>query len=102
MREKIEIKTDSYSVSDTGQYDPSANSVVGTFYASVYKPSNDIQDLTMQQYTIEQTYNFKIRKPSFSITKDHFISWRGSDYGIIGVSNQMYADRFIVITARVI
>lgn len=102
MRDTITISTDSYEESSTGQFSASSETVVGTFFASISKPTNDIEDLTMNQYSIEETFNFRIRKPSFTVSKIHFVVWDTVKYGIIGVTSQQAANRYITITARVV
>ena len=93
MRAQITISTDSYEESSTGQFSASSTTVVGTFFAAISKPTNDIEDLTMNQYSIEETFAFRIRKPSFTVTKQHYVVWNTVKYGIIGITSQLAAKR---------
>ena len=100
MRDTITINTSDYEVSTTGQQTPSGTTVVGTLYASITKPTFDINDLTMDQKSIEQTYDFRIRRPSFTVDSSHFIEWDSVQYSIVGISDQQTAKRYVIMTGR--
>lgn len=103
MREQITIKTRSYSISSTGQYDASADVTVGTYWADVKKQRFVDQDLTGGQNTLEDVWVFRIRNDeAVTIDKSHFITWRSNDYSITSVSMQQDYNRMVEIRCNII
>jgi hypothetical protein len=104
MRERIIIKSRTYSTSNTGQRSLDVTTDLLTTWADIYQKRRDFQDLTGTQNVLEGDWVFRIRNPELDsyISKSNFITWRNKDYSIISISAQETYQRMVDITCRVV
>ena len=104
MRERIIIKSRTYSTSTTGQRSLDQTTEVLTCWADVYQRRSDIQDLTGIQNVLEGNWGFRIRnaEPTDAFTKSNFITWRNKDYSIVSISAQEGYQRIVEFLCNVI
>mgnify|MGYP003676991342 FL=1 len=104
MRERVVIKSRTYSTSGTGQRSLDETAEVLTTWADIYQRRRDFQDLTGTQNVLEGDWVFRIRNPQLDIliSKSNFILWRGKQYSVTSISAQESYQRMIDITCRVV
>tara|TARA_R110002153_G_scaffold18864_4_gene65275 strand:+ start:1130 stop:1447 length:318 start_codon:yes stop_codon:yes gene_type:complete len=104
MRERITIKSRTYTTSTTGQRSFDAESDVLTTWADIYQKRTDIQDLTGNQNVLEGVWVFRVRNAQLDplLTKSNFINWRDKDYSIVSISAQESYQRIIELVCNVI
>jgi len=104
MRERITIKSRTYTTSTTGQRSFDAEVDVLTTWADIYQRRRDFQDLTGTQNVLEGDWVFRIRNAQLEvpISKSNFIFWRDKEYSITSISAQESYQRMIDVTCRII
>ncbi len=104
MRERIIIKSRTYSISNTGQRSLDATTDVLETWADIYQRRTDIQDLTGNQNVLEGVWVFRIRNAETDplLSKSNFITWRNKDYSIVSVSAQESYQRIVELVCNVI
>jgi SPP1 family predicted phage head-tail adaptor len=104
MRERIIIKSRTYSISNTGQRSLDQTTEILTCWADIYQRRTDIQDLTGNQNVLEGNWVFRIRnsEPTDLLTKSNFITWRNKDYSIVSISAQESYQRIVELVCNVI
>jgi len=104
MRERITIKSRTYTTSTTGQRSFDTEVDVLTTWADIYQRRRDFQDLTGTQNVLEGDWVFRIRNPQLDppISKSNFILWRDREYSITSISAQESYQRMVDVTCRVI
>jgi len=104
MRERITIKSRTYTTSTTGQRSFDTEVDVLTTWADIYQRRRDFQDLTGTQNVLEGDWVFRIRNAQLEvpISKSNFIFWRDKEYSITSISAQESHQRMIDVTCRII
>ena len=104
MRERITIKSRTYTTSTTGQRSFDTEVDVLTTWADIYQRRRDFQDLTGTQNVLEGDWVFRIRNAQLDvpISKSNFIFWRDKEYSITSISAQESYQRMIDVTCRII
>jgi SPP1 family predicted phage head-tail adaptor len=104
MRERITIKSRTYTTSTTGQRSFDTEVDVLTTWADIYQRRRDFQDLTGTQNVLEGDWVFRIRNAQLEvpISKSNFIFWRDKEYSITSISAQESYQRMIDVTCRII
>tara|TARA_R110002020_G_scaffold426602_1_gene635998 strand:- start:781 stop:1098 length:318 start_codon:yes stop_codon:yes gene_type:complete len=104
MRERIIIKSRTYTTSSTGQRSLDVTTDVLETWADIYQRRTDIQDLTGNQNVLEGVWVFRIRNAETDplLSKSNFITWRNKDYSIVSVSAQESYQRIVELVCNVI
>tara|TARA_R110000803_G_scaffold131222_1_gene198539 strand:+ start:145 stop:468 length:324 start_codon:yes stop_codon:yes gene_type:complete len=104
MRERVVIKSRTYSTSSTGQYSLDEENDVLTTWADIYQRRADRQDLTGNQNVLEGVWVFRIRNAEIipQLTKSNFITWRNKDYSVVSISAQESYQRIVELVCNVI
>ena len=104
MRERITIKSRTYTTSTTGQRSFDTEVDVLTTWADIYQRRRDFQDLTGTQNVLEGDWVFRIRNAQLEvpISKSNFIFWRDKEYSITSISAQESYQRMVDVTCSVI